>query len=50
MPLAIDRLIQTALEYGILDQAARDGQAYYEQFLKSMGFQEVKVIVTGYTQ
>jgi hypothetical protein len=48
MPEAADRLVQAAREYGILEQAARDGQAYYEQFLKSMGFEEVQVIVTGY--
>ena len=49
MPEAVDRLIKAAREYGILEQAARDGKAYYEQFLKSMGFEKVQVIVTGYT-
>jgi hypothetical protein len=41
-------LIEYALQNGILDQAARDGQAYYEQFLSAYGFEEVRVLVTGY--
>jgi hypothetical protein len=49
MPEAINRLIQASYQYEILEQAARDGKAYYEQFLKSLGFEEVQVIVTGYT-
>lgn len=49
MPVAVDRLIEASYQYGILDQAARDGKAYYEQSLKSMGFEQVRVIVTGYT-
>jgi hypothetical protein len=48
LPYGRDRLIEYALKSGILEQAARDGKAYYEQLLKSLGFEEVRVIVTGY--
>lgn len=41
-------LIEYALQNGILEQAARDGQAYYAQFLRAYGFEEVRVSVTGY--
>ncbi len=41
-------LIEYALQNGILEQAARDGKAYYEEFLRAMGFKEVRVVVTGY--
>jgi hypothetical protein len=49
LPGGRDRLIEYALESGILEQAARDGQAYYEQLLRSLGFEEVRVVVTGYS-
>jgi hypothetical protein len=48
LPAAQGLLIDYAQENGILDQAARDGKAYYEQFLRSLGFEEVRVIVSGY--
>lgn len=48
MPEATDKLIATAHENGILNQAARDGKAYYEQLLKSLGFEEVRIIIPGY--
>ncbi|OQY47179.1 MAG: hypothetical protein B6242_05630 [Anaerolineaceae bacterium 4572_78] len=48
LPAAREKLIVYARESGILDQAARDGEAYYTQLLKSLGFEEVRVIVEGY--
>ncbi len=48
MPTGRDLLIEYALRNGILEQAARDGQSYYEQLLSALGFEEVRVIVTGY--
>jgi len=38
-------LMQASVDSGILAQTAEDGQRYYEQFLKSLGFAEVRVIV-----
>jgi hypothetical protein len=32
---------------GILEQVANDGKVYYEQFLKSLGFEEVRVLIRG---
>ena len=37
-----------AREGGILTQAAKDGKLYYQTLLQSLGFEKVKVIVTGY--
>lgn len=48
LPNSKDMLIEFAHENGILNQAAHDGEAYYEQFLKSLGFEEIRVIVDGY--
>ncbi|MBE7554166.1 MAG: DUF4230 domain-containing protein [Anaerolineales bacterium] len=48
MPTGRDKLIEFALKNGILEQSAKDGKAYYEQFLKSLGFEEVRVNVNGY--
>jgi hypothetical protein len=48
LPAGKALLIEYAYENGILRQAARDGKAYYEQLLKSLGFNEVRVIVDGY--
>lgn len=48
MPAGRDQLIEFALKNGILEQAAKDGKEYYGQFLKSLGFEEVRVIVNGY--
>ncbi len=48
LPAGRQLLIDYARENGILNQAARDGQIYYEQLLRSLGFEEVRVIVTGY--
>lgn len=45
LPQGRKLLIQASEQSGILDQAAQDGQRYYENFLKSLGFQEVRVIV-----
>lgn len=41
-------LIDTAEENGILGQAADDAKSYYEQLLKTLGFDDVRVVVTGY--
>jgi hypothetical protein len=38
-------LIEAAERSGILGQVAADGQRYYEQLLRSLGFEEVRVIV-----
>lgn len=48
LPTGRDLLIEYGLRNGILEQAARDGRSYYEQFLSALGFEEVRVIVTGY--
>lgn len=48
LPQAVDVLVETAGEHGILERAARDGHAYYTQVLHSLGFEEVRVIVDGY--
>ncbi len=48
LPNAKQLIIDAAHENGILNQAARDGKVYYQQLLKSLGFEEVRVIVDGY--
>ncbi|GIK38145.1 MAG: hypothetical protein BroJett011_19780 [Chloroflexota bacterium] len=48
LPTGRDVLIEFARGNGILDQVAKDGKQYYEQFLKSLGFKEVQVVVSGY--
>lgn len=48
LPQGQDLLIEEALRYGILEQAARDGILYYEQFLTALGFEQVEVVVAGY--
>ncbi|NLF14662.1 MAG: DUF4230 domain-containing protein [Anaerolineaceae bacterium] len=48
MPTGRDLLVEYGLRNGILEQAARDGRSYYEQLLSALGFEEVRVIVTGY--
>jgi hypothetical protein len=48
LPTGRDLLIEYGLRNGILEQAARDGRSFYEQFLSALGFEEVRVIVTGY--
>lgn len=48
MPEAQAKLIAAAQENGILNQAAVSGRAYYEQLLKSLGFEEVRVVIPGY--
>jgi len=49
LPEGKSLIIADAREGGILFQAARDGQLYYENLLRSLGFDTVHVIVTGYT-
>jgi len=48
LPEAKKLLIQAAGENGILTQAARNGERYYENLLRSLGFEEVRVVVKGY--
>lgn len=52
LPEGKSYLIAFALQNGILEQAARDGQAYYQRFLEgfvgTLGVHEVRVVVTGY--
>lgn len=48
LPTGRDMLIAFALQTGILEDCAEDGRQYYQQLLKSLGFEEVRVIVTGY--
>jgi hypothetical protein len=38
-------LVNAALQSGIMEQAADSGQRYYEQFLESLGFEEVRVVI-----
>ena len=42
---AQDAIRQEAIETGILEDAARYGQLYFENFLRSLGFTEVQVVV-----
>ncbi len=38
-------LMAASQQSGILEQVANDGKRYYEQFLKSLGFAEVRVLI-----
>ena len=49
LPQGRTLLIEASQQNGILAEAAKDGQHYYEQWLKSLGFDEVRVIVKGAT-
>jgi hypothetical protein len=49
LPHGKDLLIDFARRSGILEQSAKNGKIYYEQFLRSLGFEEVRVVVTGYS-
>ncbi|MCE7981199.1 MAG: DUF4230 domain-containing protein [Caldilinea sp. CFX5] len=40
-------LMAASQQSGILDEVANDGKVYYEQFLKSLGFAEVRVLIRG---
>ncbi len=42
---AQDSVRQGAIEAGILEDAARYGQLYFENFLRSLGFTDVQVVV-----
>ena len=48
LPAGEQLLMEFSYENGIIEQTARDGKRYYEQFLKSLGFEDVRVIVKGY--
>jgi len=49
LPQGRNLLMEASQRSGILEEAAKDGQRYYEQWLKSLGFNEVRVIVKGAT-
>lgn len=40
-------LAEASMRSGILEQAANDGQRYYEQFLTALGFEEVRVVISA---
>ncbi|RIK37014.1 MAG: hypothetical protein DCC55_25520 [Chloroflexi bacterium] len=44
-PQGRDLLMEASLRSGIMGQVANEGQRYYEQFLKSLGFEEVRVLI-----
>lgn len=48
LPSGQQALIDFAHQNGILEQVARDGKEYYEQLLASLGYEDIRVIVTGY--
>jgi len=43
--IATDSIRQEAISAGILEDAARYGQLFFENFLRSLGFTEVQVVV-----
>ncbi len=45
LPQGRQLLVEAALQNGIMEQTAESGQLYYEQFLTSLGFREVRVLV-----
>jgi hypothetical protein len=47
-PEAVQQLKEQALEYDLLEKAARSGRDYFYYFLKSLGFTDVRVVVDGY--
>ena len=47
LPEGRELLINASLRSGILDEVARDGQLYYENLLRGLGFSEVRVVVRG---
>lgn len=48
LPAGRDLLIDYARRNEILEQAAVDGKSYYEELLRTFGFEEVRVVVRGY--
>ncbi len=49
LPAGKDVLVEFALNNGILEQVVDDGVEYYSLLLKSLGFENVCVIVRGYS-
>jgi hypothetical protein len=45
--LAERSMVERALEGGILERAERDGRTYLDAFLRSVGFEEVELLVSG---
>lgn len=48
LPEAEERLREQAIEYSLLERTAKSGRYYFDYFLKSLGFTEVRVVVEGY--
>lgn len=48
LPEGKQMIMDDAREKGILIEAAKDGNSYYQNLLKSLGFENVRVIVSGY--
>jgi hypothetical protein len=48
-PAARKGMEEKALENGLLERTAEEGQEYYESLLKSLGFTEVRVVVEGHS-
>jgi hypothetical protein len=48
-PQAKKSMREKAIESGLLERTAEEGREYYESFLKSLGFTEVRVVVEGYS-
>ena len=48
LPAGQRRIIEASQQHGILKEAASEGQSYFEHLLRSLGFSEVRVIVSGY--
>lgn len=49
LPQGRGLLAEASMRSGILEQAANDGQRYYEQFLTALGFEEVRVVISADT-
>jgi hypothetical protein len=47
MPEGRKLLMEASQRSGIMTQVANDGRLYYEQLLKSLGFEEVRVLIRG---
>jgi hypothetical protein len=49
LPEGQRRIIEASQQHDILKEAATEGQTYYEHLLKTFGYDEVRVIVRGYS-
>lgn len=48
LPAGREALLEAAYQTGILHQAAEEAATYYEQLLRALGVDEVRVVVPGY--